>query len=60
MAQVRDPALSLQQQRFDPWPLQWVKDSVLPQLWLRPAAVAQLHSLTWEPPYAPGAAKKEK
>ena len=33
---------------------QWVKDSVLLWLWCRPAAVALIRPLAWEPPYAAG------
>ena len=39
---------------------QWVKDPVLLWLWCRPAAVALIPPLTWEPPYATGAALKDK
>ena len=33
---------------------QWVKDPVLLWLWCRPAAVALIRPLAWEPPYAMG------
>ena len=40
---------------------QWVKDLALLWLWCRPAAVAPIRPLAWEPPYAMGAAlEKEK
>ena len=43
---------------------QWVKDPVLLWLWCRPAAIALIRPLGWEPPYAAGAAlektKKKK
>ena len=43
---------------------QWVKDLVLLWLWGRPAAVALIQLLAWEPPYAVGVTlksqKKEK
>ena len=53
---------------------QWVKDPALPVswgigcrhgsdpelLWCRPAAIAQIRPLTWEPPYAVGAALKRQ
>ena len=39
---------------------QWVKDPVLLWLWCRPAAVALIGPLAWEPPYATGAALKNK
>ena len=35
---------------------QWVKESTLLWLWCRLAAVAPIHPLAWEPPYATGAA----
>ena len=38
---------------------QWVKDPTLQWLWCRPAAVAPIRSLAWEPPYAVGAALKK-
>ena len=38
---------------------QWVKDMVLLWLWRRLAAVALIRPLTWEPPYASGAAPSE-
>ena len=44
--------------------IQWVKDLALLWLWRRPAAVALIRPLAWEPPYASGAAlerqKKKK
>ena len=39
---------------------QWVKDLVLLRLHHRPAAVAPIGSLAWEPPYALRAAVKSK
>ena len=41
-----------------PGSAQWVKDPMLVWLWHRPAASIQ--SLTWELPYALGAAPKSK
>ena len=38
----------------------WVKDLALLWLWHRPAAVAPIGPLAWEPPYAMGAALKRK
>ena len=35
-------------------------DPVLPRLWLRSAAAAPIGPLTWEPPYAVGAALKRQ
>ena len=35
---------------------QWVKDPVLLWLWCRPAAIALIRPLAWEPPYAVGSA----
>ena len=37
---------------------QWVKDLALSELQCRPAAVAPIGPLAWEPPYAVGAALK--
>ena len=37
---------------------QWVKDPALLWLWGRPAAIAPMCPLAWEPPYASGAALK--
>ena len=39
---------------------QWVEDLVLLWLWYRPAATAPIGLLSWEPPYAVGAALKRK
>ena len=39
---------------------QWVKDPALLGLWHRPAAIALITLLAWEPPYATGAALKRK
>ena len=39
---------------------QWVKDLVVLWLWHRPAAVAPIGPLAWEPLYAAGAALKTK
>ena len=41
-------------------PAHWVKDSVLPWLWHRLAAVAPIQPLAWELPYAADAALKRK
>ena len=38
---------------------QWVKDLLLLWLWCRPAAVALIKPLAWEPPYAVGVALKK-
>ena len=38
----------------------WVKDSALLWLWCRPAAVALIQPLAWEPPYAAGEALKKQ
>ena len=35
-------------------------DPALPQLWCRPAAVASIGPLAWEPPYALDAALKRQ
>ena len=37
---------------------QWVNDPALLWLWGRPAAVAPIRPLAWEPPYAAGVALK--
>ena len=34
----------------------WVKDPALLWLWCRPAAIAPIRPLPWEPPHAEGAA----
>ena len=39
---------------------QQVKDLVLLWLWCRPAAVAPIQNLCWEPPYAAGVALKKR
>ena len=39
---------------------QRVKDPALLWLWCRPAAVAPIRPLAWEPPYASGAALKRQ
>ena len=39
---------------------QWVKDPALLWLWHRPAAIALIQLLAWEPPYAVSAALKSK
>ena len=39
---------------------QWVKDLALLWLWCRPAAVAPIGLLAWDPPYATGVALKSK
>ena len=39
---------------------QWVEDLALLWLWCRPAAVALIRPLAWEPPCAVGAALKSK
>ena len=38
---------------------QWVKDPALLWLWCRPAATATMRPLTWERPYAAGAAPEK-
>ena len=39
---------------------QWVKDPAWLWLWCRPAAVAPIRPVAWEPPYATGAALKRQ
>ena len=39
---------------------QWVQDLVLLWLWYRPAAIALIRPLAWEPPYAAGAPYKRQ
>ena len=39
---------------------QWVKDPALLWLWRRPAALAPIRPLAWEPPYASGVALKRQ
>ena len=43
-----------------PGPTQWVKDPALLWLWHRPVAAAPIQHLPCEPPYAAGAALKDK
>ena len=38
----------------------WGSDPTLLWLWWRPAAVAPVRPLAWEPPYAAGVALKDK
>ena len=38
----------------------WGSDSALLWLWCRPAAIAPIQLLAWEPPYAMGAALEKK
>ena len=38
---------------------QWVQDPALLWLWCRPAAIAPIIPLAWEPPYATSAALEE-
>ena len=35
---------------------QWVRHPAFPRLWCRPAAIAPIRPLAWEPPCAAGAA----
>ena len=37
-----------------------ISDLALPWLWCRPAAIALIRPLAWEPPYAAGAALKRQ
>ena len=39
---------------------QWVKNPALLWLWCRAAAIAPIGPLAWKPPYATGAASKDK
>ena len=39
---------------------QWIKDLALLWLWCRPAGVALIQPLAWEPPHAVGVALKSK
>ena len=38
----------------------WVKDLALLWLWCRPAVIAPIRPLAWEPPYAAGVALKRQ
>ena len=40
--------------------IHWVKEPALLWLWCRPATVARIQTLAWEPPHATGAAIKSK
>ena len=39
---------------------QWAKDLALLWFWRRPASVAQIRPIAWEPPYAEGISLKSK
>ena len=43
-----------------PGPARWIKDPALLWLWCRPAAVAPIRPLAWEPPHATTAALKRQ
>ena len=43
-----------------PGPVQWVKDPALLWLWCRPAAVAPIRPMAWDPPYTMGVALKRQ
>ena len=45
---------------MNPWPRSVIKDLALLWLWRRPLATAPIGPLSWEPPYAMGAALKRK
>ena len=45
---------------LNPGLIQWVKDLASQWLWRRPAAIAPIRPLAWEPPYAAGEALKQK
>ena len=55
-----EPQQELQDTVLIPGLAQWVKDQSLLWLWPRPAAVAPIRPLSWEPPYASGVVLKSK
>ena len=59
MAQwLTNPARNHQVAGSIPGPTEWVKDLALLCLWCRPATVAPIRPVAWEPPCAAGAALK--
>ena len=58
--QLTNPTSIPEDVRSIPDLAQWVKDLALLWLWCRPAATALILPLSWEPPYAAGAALKSQ
>ena len=59
MAQwLKNPTRNYEVEGLFPGLAQWVRDLMLLWLWCRPAAIAPIGPLAWEPPYAVGTAPK--
>ena len=57
---VKNPTVIPEDGDLIPGLAQWTKDPALLWLWCRPAAVAPIQPLAWEPPQAVGVALKSK
>ena len=58
--QVKNPTSIYEDSGSRPGLAWWIKDPALLWLWCRLAATAPMRPLAWEPPYASGAALKNK
>ena len=55
-----NPSRSHEVASLVPGLIQWIKDpSCSSELWCRPAAIALIRPLVWEPPYATGVTLKK-